>query len=114
MTVYAKGGFHPETQVAEVIIERPKGELIRLIAIVADEDTGARSVQNIIEYTDNATGRNYAAQRVAMYADYSHLDVDVKATLNGNRVAIEEFDLGQAQKLTTKVKKVLEQADAQF
>jgi len=112
------------TAVFEVFMEKhgAGGAVIRLIAFETDEDTGARSVADIVEFDyDNESGKKWVTRLAAEYTENSATDVEyfIRATetpaggISGENIALDDIDTGRARKLQSRLVKAIDSVVAE-
>jgi len=92
-----------------VYFERVNENVVRMIAFDTCELTGAKSVADIYESGDYDKAHKFLARRAADYTNHSKTDVDYFANVCGDRIPMEQFDLGRARKLESKLVKLIAQ-----
>ena len=96
--------------VTKVAFERFNENTIRLIAFEECADTGAFSIYDIIEITEQPNSVAWMAQVAAEYTEQSTTEVEYLVYENGNQhLAADVTDFGRVRVLKSKMRKVLEQ-----
>ena len=95
--------------VREVAFERVNANTVRVIAFDTCEETGAKSVADIIESGGADVDFRWISRVAADYAERSETSVEFYSWKNCEKTPLEAFDTGKARKLQSKIQRMIPQ-----